>query len=136
MLWARQRREYGEGGRVENLTRHQGSPMVKLGIFASVSVFVGAITFAHLSAPSAQTADGCKQTTFKTVMVKEACAKGGQKAAKDAMKKWAKAKGIKSCNQCHRKLAPTYDLKPDGLDQFVKAGGELVDAKKPVKKAK
>jgi hypothetical protein len=110
--------------------------MVKLGLFASVSVFVGAITFAQMSSSSAETANGCKHTDLKTVMVKEACAQGGQKAAKDAMKKWAKSKGIKSCNQCHRKLAPTYDLKPDGLDQFVKAGGELVDAKKPAKKAK
>ena len=46
-------------------------------------------------------------------MVKEACAKGGQKAAKDAMKAFMKEKKIKSCNQCHSKLAPTYDLKPD-----------------------
>lgn len=104
--------------------------MVKLGLFASVSVIAGAITFAQLRAPSAQTADACKHTELKTVIVKEACAKGGQKAAKDAMKAWAKEKGIKSCNQCHTKLAPTYDLKPDGLDQFVKAGGQLVDAKK------
>lgn len=105
--------------------------MVKLGLLASVSVIAGLLTFAQLSEPSAQSANGCKHTDFKTVMVKEACTKGGQKAAKDAMKKWAKTQGIKSCNQCHSKLAPSYDLKPDGLDQFVKRGGKLLDAKKP-----
>jgi hypothetical protein len=35
-----------------------------------------------------------------------------------------KDKKIKSCNQCHSKLAPKYDLKADGLDQFFKAGGK------------
>jgi NAD-dependent SIR2 family protein deacetylase len=62
---------------------------------------------------------------FKTKMVKEACAKGGQKAAKEAMKAWNKEKKIKSCNQCHSKLAPNYELKKDGVDQFAKLGGEL-----------
>lgn len=110
--------------------------MVKLGLFACVSVIAGTITFAQLGAPAAEVAPGCKQTEFKTVMVKEACTKGGQKAAKEAMKKWSKEKGIKSCNQCHTKLAPSYDLKADGLDQFVKAGGQLLDAKKSAPKAK
>ena len=105
--------------------------MVKLGLLASVSVIAGALTFAQLSTPSAQGADACKHTDLKTVLVKEACTKGGQKAAKDAMKAWAKEKGIKSCNQCHSKLAPTYDLKADGLQQFVKLGGKLLDTKKP-----
>jgi hypothetical protein len=45
------------------------------------------------------------------------------------MKKWNKEKGIKSCNQCHTKLAPTYDLKADAFDQFVKHGGKLIDTK-------
>jgi hypothetical protein len=103
--------------------------MVKLGLIASVSVIAGAFTFASLSSPSAQTADKCKRTDYKTVILKEACEKGGQKAAKDAMKAWSKEKGFKSCNQCHTKLAPNYELKPDGLDQFVKAGGQLLDAK-------
>lgn len=111
--------------------------MVKLGLIASVSVIAGALSFAQLAAPSAQTADKCKRADYKTVIVKEACEKGGQKAAKDAMKAWSKEKGFKSCNQCHTKLAPSYDLKADGLDQFVKAGGALVDAKasKPAPKA-
>ena len=61
---------------------------------------------------------------FKTELVKQACAKGGQKAAKDAMKVFMKEKKIKSCNQCHAKLAPKYELKPDAVDQFTKAGGK------------
>ena len=35
---------------------------------------------------------------------------------------------IKSCNQCHAKLAPKYELKADAVDQFKKAGGKLADA--------
>ena len=61
---------------------------------------------------------------FKTEMVKEACAKGGQKEAKEVMKAWNKEKKIKTCNQCHEKLAPKYELKDDGLEQFKKLGGK------------
>ena len=39
----------------------------------------------------------------------QACDKGGQAAAKDAMKAWNKEKKISSCNKCHSKLAPTYE---------------------------
>ena len=45
------------------------------------------------------------------------------------MKKFMKDAKIKTCNQCHTKLAPTYELKPDAVEQFKKAGGKLVDAK-------
>ena len=31
------------------------------------------------------------------------------------MKAWNKEKNIKSCNQCHEKLLPKYELKKDGL---------------------
>jgi len=44
--------------------------------------------------------------------------------AKDVMKQFLKEKKIKSCNQCHEKLAPRYELKMDGLEQFQKAGGK------------
>src|SRR5690349_17145787 len=100
--------------------------MAKLGFFASIATIVGALAFASFSSTSADAADACHHTEFKTVMVKDACTNGGQKAAKDAMKKFMKEAKIKSCNQCHSKLAPTYDLKPDGLDQFKKAGGKLL----------
>lgn len=59
----------------------------------------------------------------KTTLLKNACQQGGQKAAKDAMKAFMKDKKIKDCKQCHTKLAPSYELKADGLEQFKKAGG-------------
>ena len=98
--------------------------MAKLGIFASVSAIALALGLATM-APSTARADddGCKHKDQKTEMMKEACKKG-QGAAKDAMKAFMKKAGIKSCNQCHSKLAPTYDLKTDAYDQFKKAGGK------------
>ena len=102
---------------------------MKIGVLASFSVIAGALTFALItSTPSeVDAADACQHKEFKTKMVKEACEKGGQKAAKDAMKVWMKEKKLKSCNQCHTKLAPTYELKKDGLEQFKKLGGEVLD---------
>ena len=107
--------------------------MAKLGLIASstllVGALVGAITFATVSTvatPTADAADKCQRSDFKTEMVKQACTTGGQKAAKDAMKAWMKEKKLKSCNQCHSKLAPTYELKTDGVEQFKKLGGKLL----------
>lgn len=76
------------------------------------------------------TANGSPQVTpcvardFKTEMVKEACMRGGQAAAKDEMKQFMKNAKIKTCETCHTKLAPRYELKPDGLTQFRRAGGK------------
>jgi hypothetical protein len=56
--------------------------------------------------------------------VKTACLKGGQTEAKDAMKRWNKEKKIKSCNQCHTKLAPSYELQKDGFERYKKLGGK------------
>jgi hypothetical protein len=97
--------------------------MKKFGILASITAIVGALSIASLSA----SADGpapCVRKDFKTDLVKQACASGGQPAAKDAMKKWNKDHNITSCNKCHSKLAPSYDLKDDGLDQYTKLGGK------------
>src|SRR5688572_28906780 len=104
---------------------------MKIGVLASFSLIAGALTFALItSTPSeVDAADACQHKEFKTKMVSEACAKGGQKAAKDAMKAWMKEKKHKSCNQCHTKLAPTYELKKDGVELFQKLGGVLLDAK-------
>src|SRR5437763_6477690 len=102
--------------------------MSKLGLIASILSIAGALTFATFTAAAADDAPAaaaaCLHTEFKTELVKEACAKGGQKAAKDAMKAFMKEKKIKSCNQCHSKLAPKYELKKDALEQFQKAGGK------------
>jgi hypothetical protein len=96
--------------------------MAKLGFLASITTLVAALGFATIS--SAGSVTPCVTKEFKTVLAKEACAKGGQPAAKDAMKKFMKEAKIKSCNACHSKLAPRYELKPTGLDQFTKAGGK------------
>ena len=99
--------------------------MVKLGLFASIATIAGSLALASFGHSSAQAGDTpCVTKTFHTVLVKEACAKGGQKAAKDVMKKWNKDKKIKSCNQCHSKMAPSYELKADGLTQYTKLGGK------------
>jgi hypothetical protein len=99
--------------------------MLKLGFFASIATIVGALAFATLTASPAD-ADGtaCVHKELKTDLIKQACEKGGQQEAKTAMKAFMKEKKIKSCNECHSKLSPTYDLKSDGLDQFTKAGGK------------
>lgn len=100
--------------------------MAKLGIFASILTIIGSIA---LASAADDAPDPCKHKDFKTVLVKEACEKGGQPAAKDAMKKFMKDAKIKSCNQCHSKLAPTYENKKDAIDQFQKAGGKLLSDK-------
>lgn len=98
--------------------------MAKLGLFAIVTAMLGALMFADFSTPTADADTSCVTKSFKTEMVKAACTKGGQKEAKDVMKAWNKEKQIKSCNQCHEKLAPKYELKADALEQFKKLGGK------------
>ena len=101
--------------------------MAKLGLFASITAVITALTFASMSTTDA--ADACVHKAFTTQMVKDACTKGGQAAAKDAMKAFNKEHKSKSCNQCHSKLAPKYELKKDALEQFTKAGGKALPAK-------
>jgi NAD/NADP transhydrogenase alpha subunit len=99
--------------------------MSKLGFFAAIALSLGTLTFATMSQPaSADEPAKCVTKEFKTEMVKNACAKGGQKEAKDVMKAFMKEKKIKSCNACHEKLAPNYEPKKDALEQFQKAGGK------------
>lgn len=98
--------------------------MAKLGFLLSLSLIIGGVTFAKMSSPDAGTAPPCVTKEFKTELVKKACTEGGQKKAKEDMKAWNKEKKIKSCNQCHTKLAPNYELKKDGLEQYQKLGGK------------
>lgn len=98
--------------------------MTKLALLTSFAA-VAALTFSTMSATAGDPAP-CRHTNFKTELVKAACEKGGQAAAKQAMKAFNKEHKIKSCNKCHSKLAPTYDLKPDGIEQFKKLGGKLL----------
>jgi len=98
--------------------------MAKFGIFASIATIVVTLGIATLTSRDALATTPCKTKEFKTELAKNACAKGGQPAAKDAMKKFMKDAKLKSCNACHSKLAPNYELKKDGLDQFKKLGGK------------
>lgn len=100
---------------------------MKLPVFASLSTIVGALVFAAITttAPAeVEAADACHTKTFQTESIKKACTDGGQKAAKDVMKAFMKEKKLKSCNLCHKKLAPKYELKDDGLEQYKKLGGK------------
>ncbi|MBL8020264.1 MAG: hypothetical protein JNM27_11410 [Leptospirales bacterium] len=77
--------------------------------------------------------EACKTTEFKTKGYKEACIKGGQKAAKDFAKSFLKnamktESGL-NCNSCHTKLAPDYPLKPDAVTRFQSLGGQLLVAR-------
>lgn len=94
--------------------------------FFVLTALVAAISLALTSAAASETA--CRRSRFETKLVGDACATGGTPAAKEAMKKWvkgAKAKqGNLECASCHAKLAPGYELKPDGLAMFKKLGGE------------
>jgi hypothetical protein len=75
------------------------------------------------------------QSKQSTGLVKSACKKGGQKAAKKAMKSWVKkvkkAKKLKdagyklTCKACHSSLKGAYPLKPNGLADFKKLAAWL-----------
>ena len=96
---------------------------IKFGIGFFVAIGVATLTLVTLGPRTADAADPCQRQSFKTELIETACAKGGQIAAKDAMKQFAKDHQVK-CNQCHAKLAPAYELKPDGLKQFHDLGGK------------
>ena len=104
--------------------------MAKLGIFASVAAIVAALTFASVRS-DADDKTPCVRKDFKTQIAKDACAKGGQKAAQDAMKAFMKnakidGKKIESCKFCHKTLEPDYVNKDDAVANFKKAGGKLL----------
>jgi hypothetical protein len=99
--------------------------MTKLGIFSPIVALVAALAVATFTAPaSADDVTPCVHKDLKTDLVKNACTKGGQAEAKVQMKTFMKSANIKTCNACHSKLAPSYDLKDDAYDQFKKAGGK------------
>ena len=97
--------------------------MIKL-ISASLIAIAATIGIASYSTSSASAGEApCKATEFKTELVKTACEKGGQKEAKAVMKTFMKEKKIKSCNACHTKLAPNYEMKKDALVGLTAFGG-------------
>jgi hypothetical protein len=100
----------------------------KLGLLAMVLGIGGVLGVASFSNEASAAGGACKRTTFKTELVKDACTKGGQKAAKAAMKSFLKEHKKKDpsldCKTCHKKLSPDYPLKPDALKKFHELGGK------------
>ncbi|MEC8023309.1 MAG: hypothetical protein VX223_05205 [Myxococcota bacterium] len=75
----------------------------------------------------------CARTEFKTKMVKDACAAGGQKAAKKALKTWMKANKAAykekygksmTCKTCHTKFGGDFPLNADGVRLYKEFGGK------------
>lgn len=102
--------------------------MKKLALFALAAASAAILSLASMP-QDAQAADACARKEFKTEMVKQACAKGGQQEAKKVMKKFlSKAKAdnpeIKNCKSCHTSLKPDYKLAPKGFEMFKAAGGK------------
>ncbi len=101
--------------------------MIKLCLAALTATLVATLTLVTLS-PSAEAAAPCKAKKIESKLLTEACKAGGQKAAKDAMKKWmktAKKQDPKvTCQTCHSKLAGDYPKKKDAWDLYKKFGGE------------
>ena len=81
-----------------------------------------------VAATTSRAGDACKRDKFDTELVKAACMQGGVATAKAAMKKFVKDNKSKhaglECSTCHSKMAPSYDLKPDGLSLYRKLGGK------------
>ena len=76
----------------------------------------------------------CVRTSFKLPFVKEACAKGGQKAVgktwKAFIKKAKAATGEKiNCKSCHTKMKPDYQLKSDAYATYERLKKAVADAK-------
>ena len=100
--------------------------MAKLGFFALVFAAVGIVGATTMTPASA--GKPCARAKFESKMVADACKAGGQDEAKTVMKaflKEAKKKNADAtCQTCHSKLAPKYDLKPDALKLFKEYGGK------------
>jgi hypothetical protein len=101
--------------------------MARFGLLSLAFSFAAIIGLATIAGPADAGDPACKRTKFETKLVKDACAKGGQKAAKDAMKTFMKEGKKKqsdlACDSCHSKLAPDYPLKPTAVKLFKELGG-------------
>jgi hypothetical protein len=68
----------------------------------------------------------CAAPRFDTQLIAEACKKGqgeAKKAMKDFVKVAAKQRSGLECGSCHRRMAPSYELRPEGLRLFRELGG-------------
>src|SRR5690242_5271261 len=96
--------------------------MTRIALIAMSLGIVGLIGASALSGDEALAGKACSRTTFKTELIKGACQKGGQAAAKTAMQNFLKtAKKTESgleCKGCHKSLGPDYPTKDDAVDHF------------------
>jgi mono/diheme cytochrome c family protein len=101
--------------------------MAKLGIASLVAALLATLTIVSLTPAEVDAAAACKRTKFETTQLADACKAGGQKAAKDQMKKWMKEakkkKADVACASCHSKVGGAYPLKKDGLALYKELGG-------------
>ena len=102
--------------------------MHRFALIGLALTFAGMIAGVTMTSSEALAGKSCNRTTFETKLVGDACKKGGQAAAKKAMKaflkKAKKKESALECKSCHEKLAPKYELKTDGLDHFKHLGGK------------
>ena len=101
--------------------------MARFGLLSLALTFAAVIGISAATSPAQAGDPPCQRTKFETKLVADACKAGGQKAAKDAMKKFMKEAKKKDstvdCGSCHSKLAPKYPNKPDALKKFKELGG-------------
>ena len=88
-------------------------------ILASAAVAV----FSMSTPQFADAGKDCARTKFQTSLIERACKRGGQKAAKKAMRHFVKVakKSTRekiTCKTCHSKVSGNYPLKKDGLENF------------------
>jgi hypothetical protein len=102
--------------------------MHRFALIGLALAFVGTIAGVTMTTNEALAGKACQRATFETKLVGDACTKGGQAEAKKVMKKFLKKAKKKEaaleCKSCHSKLAPTYELKTDGLEHFKNLGGK------------
>ena len=103
--------------------------MPRLGFVSLIAGFV-AIPVVVVVMGTASAGKSCARTKFQTVLVRDACQKGGQDEAKVQMKTFLKQAKKKEatlgCASCHSKVGGDYPLKPDGLKRFVEHGGKRI----------
>ena len=101
--------------------------MAKLALAALTATLVATLSIVAVTgASTADAAAPCKTKKFETKFLEDACKAGGQKAAKDLMKKemkaWKKKDSSITCASCHSKVGGDYPKKKDALEKLQKFG--------------
>ncbi|MBI5607432.1 MAG: hypothetical protein HY902_00975 [Deltaproteobacteria bacterium] len=102
--------------------------MKKFAMFLALGLVLVGAGLALQATDSRADAAPCVRTKFDTKLTEDACKKGGQEEAKKVWKAWVaeakKTDATMACKTCHTNMAPKFDLTPDGLDKYKKAGGK------------